>query len=117
MEADGSLPPPAASSPKEDLVHLAGRDDLVLTYHSVTNRKLHGFDSGGRSDYGMMPFAYSGWAATMRYDFNQDRGEYVTQIRIDPNCKQMLIVRGGGGGFGHNLANCSNGLVISPEGS
>lgn len=62
----------------------------------------------------MMPFAYSGWAATMRYDFNQDRGEYVTQIRIDPNCKQMLIVRGVvEAGFGHNLANCSNGLVIS----
>lgn len=112
VEADGSFPA-CGFIPKEDLVHLAGRDDLVLTYHSVTNRKLHGFDSE-ESDYGMMPFAYSGWAATMRYDFNQDRGEYVTQIRIDPNCKQMLIVRGVvEAGFGHNLANCSNGLVIS----
>lgn len=98
---------------KEALADVADRDDLVLTYHSVTNRKLHGFTSE-TSDYGMMPFAYSGWAATMRYDFNQDRGQYVTQIRIDPNCRKMLIVRGVvEAGFGHDLANCSNGLIIS----
>lgn len=112
VEADGTFPA-CGFIPKEDLAGLQGRDDLVLTYHSVPNRKLHGFDAAA-SDYGMMPFAYSGWAATLRYDFNQDRGQYVTQIRIDPNCRKMLIVRGVvEAGFGHNLANCSNGLVIS----
>lgn len=98
---------------KEDLASVAGRDDLLLTYHSVPNRKLHGFDSDA-SEYGIQPFAYSGWAATLRYDFTQDKGQYVTQCRIDPNCKKMMITRGVvETGFGYDKANCTLGLIFS----
>ena len=98
---------------KEDLASVAGRDDLLLTYHSVPNRKLHGFDSEA-SEYGIQPFAYSGWAATLRYDFTQDKGQYVTQCRIDPNCKKMMITRGVvETGFGYDKANCTLGLIFS----
>lgn len=98
---------------REDLAPVRGLDNLMATYHSVPNRKLHGFDSED-SPYGIQPFAYSGWAATMRYDFTRDKGETITQIRIDPNCKKMMIARGVvQAGFGYDKQNCTEGLFFT----
>ncbi len=100
---------------KETFSKVASLDNLMATYHAVPNRKMHGFDSE-ESSYGLQPFAYSGWAATLRYDFDQDKGEKITQIRIDPNCKKMMITRGTvAGGFGYDQANCTEGLFFTVE--
>ena len=98
---------------KDDLAPMRGIPNLMATYHAVPNRKMHGYDSD-RSPIALRSFAYSGWAATMRYDFTQDRGEYITQARIDPNCKKMLITRGViAGGFGYDKQNCTEGLFFT----
>lgn len=100
---------------REDLAPVVGMDNLMLTYHSVPNRKMHGLDSED-SQYGIQPFAYSGWAATLRYDFTQDKGQPVTQIRIDPNCRRMMIARGTvQAGFGYDKANCTEGLIFTVQ--
>ena len=98
---------------KEDLAPVRGLGNLMATYHAVPNRKMHGFNSEN-SDIALRSFAYSGWAATMRYDFDQDKGEFITQVRIDPNCRKMLITRGVvQGGFGYDKQNCTEGLFFT----
>ena len=98
---------------EEEIDSVRNVPELMLTYHSVPNRKLHGFDSEN-SEYGLESFAYSGWSATLRYDFTQDAGEPITQIRIDPNCRKMMIARGTVvRGFGFDKKNCSEGLFFS----
>ena len=89
--------------------------NLYYTFHSTPNRKLKGFDVPAAS-YGIQPFAYSGWGATIRYDFAKDAGQVITMARISPDCKKLFIGKGtivGGGGY--NAQNCSLSVIFTVE--
>ena len=87
------------------LAKLENVDNLVLTFHSVPNRRWTSYDAPVRP-YAIGPFTHSGWGATIRYDFAADEGQVVTMCRVDPTCKKILIAKGtivGGLGFGQLL--------------
>jgi hypothetical protein len=92
-------------------------ENLVLTWHSVPNRKLTGY-SAKNAPYAIRSFTHSGWGATVRYDFNQDKGQTVTMCRIDPTCKILFVARGTiVGGTGYNDVNCSEGVFFQVKNS
>lgn len=96
---------------------LEGMDNLVLTWHSVPNRKLKGFDTPS-APYSVRSFAYSGWGATIRYDFNPDKGQKITMCRIDPTCNKLFIARGTVVcGIGYEKQNCTAGVIFQVEDS
>ena len=67
-------------------------------------------------EYGIQPFAYSGWGATLRYDFAKDAGQVITMARISPDCSHMMIAKGtivGGGGV--DSQNCSLSVIFTVD--
>ena len=90
------------------------KGNVFYTFHSVPNRKLHGFDSK-KSSYGIRPFAaVQRFGTTIRYDFNQDKGQVITMCRIDPTCTKLTVARGTiVGGVGYESENCSEGVFFS----
>ncbi|MBQ3273818.1 MAG: fucose isomerase [Christensenellaceae bacterium] len=87
--------------------------NLVISEHSVPNRKMHGFDKEiGR--YALNHFAVDqGFGAVMRYDFNMDKGTPLTLARFSPDIKKMFIARGevvAGGGYRDN--NCATAVIF-----
>ncbi len=97
---------------KEVEKKLQNMENLVLTWHSVPNRKLKGFDKPNGS-YAIRSFAYSGWGATIRYNFNQDKGQPITMCRIDPTCGKLFIARGTVVcGIGYDKQNCTEGVIF-----
>ena len=96
---------------------LKDMDNLVLTWHSVPNRKLKGYDTR-TAPYSIRSFAYSGWGATIRYDFDQDEGQTVTMCRIDPTCSKLFVARGTiVCGIGYDKQNCTAGVFFQVEDS
>lgn len=103
---------PVEHSQKTMLKQLEGLDNLVMTWHSVPNRKMKGFDSDP-APYSIRSFAHSGWGATIRYDFKRDKGQTVTMCRFDPTCSRLFISRGIViGGIGYSNVNCSEGIIF-----
>ncbi len=93
--------------PEESLKNIKEEPNLYFTWHSTPNRRLKGFDKP-ESPYGIQPFAYSGFGATLRHDFNKDCGQPVTMMRFAPDCRKMFVAKGvikGGGGFSQQ--NCT----------
>ena len=69
-----------------------------------------------QEEYGIQPFAYSGWGATLRYDFAKDAGQVITMARISPDCSHMMIAKGtivGGGGV--DSQNCSLSVIFTVD--
>ena len=96
----------------EALDKIKDHSNLMTIFHSVGNRKMHGFDKPN-SEYGIEPFAYSGWGATMRYDFSQDVGQEITMCRFSPDCKKLFIAKGVvEGGARYLDKNCSLTMVF-----
>jgi L-fucose isomerase-like protein len=94
---------------KEELKDM---DNLVMTWHSVPNLKLKGFESPALP-YAIRPFAHSGWGATLRYDFSGDKGQAVTMCRIDPTCSKLFVAKGKiVAGIGYDKANCTLGVLF-----
>lgn len=94
------------------LAKLENVDNLVLTFHSVPNRRWTSYDAPVRP-YAIGPFTHSGWGATIRYDFAADEGQVVTMCRVDPTCKKILIAKGTiVGGLGYGSVNCSEGVFF-----
>lgn len=94
---------------------LDGMPNMIMTGHSVPNRRMKGFDAE-LAPYALRSFAYSGFGATMRLDFDQDAGQVVTMCRFDPNCEKLLISKGVlKGGFGYKMQNCTLGALIQVE--
>ena len=87
---------------------------IGYTFHSVPNRKLHGFDSEA-SAYGLRNFAaVQQFGATIRYDFKQDIDQTITMCRIDPTCTKLMVARGTVvTGIGFDDVNCSEGVFFS----
>lgn len=92
---------------EESLKDIKEEPNLYFTWHSTPNRRLKGFSKPEES-YGIQPFAYSGFGATLRYDFGKDYGQPITMMRFAPDCKKMFVAKGiikGGGGFSQQ--NCT----------
>lgn len=96
---------------------MKGIPNLIMTGHSVPNRKMQGFDTEP-VDYSIRNFAYSGFGATLRTDFNDDKGQVVTMCRFSADCNKLLVSKGTVyGGFGYELSNCTLGSILQVEDS
>lgn len=107
--------PDFASATEEELAVFRDVPNLFITLHSVANRKLKGYDQP-EEEYSLRSFAFSGWGATMRYDFTKDMEQPVTVIRIDPALDKLLVIRGRlKGQLGYKRQNCSTAAVYQVE--
>ena len=88
------------------------RDNLYFTTHSTPCRALHSFDE--LDEYTLRHFALdAGFGAIQRHDFNKDKGQVVTMIRISSDCTQMFIGKGEiVAGFGFDSDNCNGGFLF-----
>ena len=107
--------PDFTSVTQEELDVFKDIPNLFVTLHSVANRKLKGYDAP-EENYSIRSFAFSGWGATMRYDFTKDMNQPVTVVRIDPTLEKLLVVRGKiKGQLGYKRQNCSTAVVYQVE--
>ena len=67
--------------------------NLLSIHHSVASLKMLGID-GPATPYRIRSFTQSGFGATLRHDFNRERGEAVTLARFDPTATKLLVARG-----------------------
>lgn len=101
----------------QKMVDLGTEENVVLTFHSVPNRRWVGFDAPIRP-YAIREFAHSGWGATIRYDFANDAGETITMCRIDPTCEKLFVAKGTIlDSIGYNDTNCSMGVFFKVKDS
>ena len=101
----------------QKMVDLKELENVVLTFHSVPNRRWVGWDAPIRN-YEIREFAHSGWGATIRYDFAKDAGQVITMCRIDPTCEKLLIAKGTVvDGIGFEDTNCSEGVFFQVKDS
>lgn len=106
--------PDSVDKAMDDLSQL---ENVVLTFHSVPNRKWHGYEAENQP-YAIRSFAHSGFGATIRYDFNRDAGQVITMTRIDPTCKKLFVAKGiVVGGIGYGDQNCSEGVFFQVKDS
>ncbi len=89
------------------------RNNLVGTAHSVPNRKMDGYDKEP-SAYRISPFTASGWGATFRRNFYDDKGKTITMARFSPDGKSIFVARGKiQGAVGYNSSGCTTGVIFS----
>jgi len=78
------------------------REQNVLRIcHDVPGLQMKGFDQPPLP-YELRNFTVNGWGATVRYDFNRDKGQPVTLARFNPAGDKVLVAAGtivGGGNF------------------
>ena len=90
---DGYLPEIFGAFNDETISVLKDKTNLYSIFHSTPTRKFDGLDKPLK-EYAIDSFAYSGFGATVRYDFMQDEGQEITICRIDPAGKKMLAAKG-----------------------
>jgi L-fucose isomerase-like protein len=97
-----------------DVPELGETENVMLSFHAVPNRQMHGFGCG-KSSYTLRSFARGqGFGATIRYDFKKDKGQPVTLCRFDLNCSRIFVARGTiVGGVGFTDQNCSEGVFYT----
>lgn len=101
----------------QKMVDLRDLENVVLTFHSVPNRRWVGFDAPIRP-YNIREFARSGWGATIRYDFAKDAGQVITMCRIDPTVEKLFVAKGTiVDGIGFDDTNCSEGVFFQVKDS
>ena len=90
-----------------------GANNIAYTFHATPNRLLAGFGAE-KAPYALRPFAMGGrWGATIRYDFNRDKGQVVTMCRFDPLCEKVFVARGTiVAGIGYKDENCTEGAFF-----
>lgn len=114
------LPKALFFTPEEvdEKMDMLGTDgDVVLTFHSVANRRWTSYDEPLRP-YNIREFARSGFGATVRYDFAQDAGQVITMCRIDPTCEKLFVAKGEiVASMGYESTNCSNGVFFKVKDS
>ena len=94
---------------------IQGKENIVSTWHAVPTRKMKGID-GDVMPYNIQSFTHSGWGATIRYDYNRDKGEGITLLRFHPSGRKMLAVRGTiVAGAGLDKVGCDTGLYYQVE--
>lgn len=98
-------------------VELADAENVVLTFHSVPNRRWESFDEPYRP-YAIREFARSGFGATLRYEFAADAGQIITMCRIDPTCQKLFVAKGTIlNSMGYDQTNCSMGVFFQVKDS
>ncbi|WP_029912256.1 hypothetical protein [Pelobacter seleniigenes] len=104
----------ADQSQEQDIPELGEQENVMLTFHSVPNRKMKGFDSA-ESSYALRAFARDAeFGATIRYDFKKDIGQTITMCRFDPTCSKLFAAKGTiVGGVGYTDKNCSEGVFFT----
>lgn len=96
---------------------LADAENVVLTFHSVPNRRWESFDEPYRP-YAIREFARSGFGATLRYEFAADAGQTITMCRIDPTCEKLFVAKGTIlNSMGYDQTNCSMGVFFQVKDS
>lgn len=96
---------------------LADKENVVLTFHSVPNRRWESFDEPYRP-YAIREFARSGFGATLRYEFAADAGQTITMCRIDPTCEKLFVAKGIIlNSMGYDQTNCSMGVFFQVKDS
>lgn len=96
--------------PHELPEHLKDEKNLIRIYHSVPTRYMHGRKLAP-SPYGIGSFTAGNWGATIRYDYNADKGKTVTLVRFNPQGTGILAGRGViREGFGYESIGCDNGF-------
>ena len=100
------------SDPKYSVPIDGDKNNLYLVSHSTPCRCLHGFDE--LDDFALRHFALdAGFGAIQRHDFDADKGQVITMIRISSDCREMFIGRGEiVAGFGYDSDNCNGGFVF-----
>jgi len=94
----------------ESVKEIEGRENIVSVWHAVPTRKMKGIDKE-MMPYRIQSFTHSGWGATIRYDFNRDKGETITLLRFHPTGKKMLAVKGEiVAGAGLDTIGCATGV-------
>ena len=94
------------------LPELGDNKNVYLTFHSVPNRKFKGFDKP-MLPYAIRSFAYTGFGATIRYDFAKDKGQVITMMRFDPTGNKIFVAKGTViNGIGYTDQNCSEGVFF-----
>ena len=116
---DGKPTPPMSPLTEEGLPTddwkvggLENEPNLMFTFHAVPNRKMRGIDKPA-ANYSIQPFAFSGWGATIRNDFREDKGTPITMCRISPNCDKLFVAKGTvmGGAF-KEIPNCKPMIIF-----
>ena len=106
---------PIRTVSEDDLKDIKTEPNLYFTFHSTPNRKLKGFNKPEES-YGIQPFSFSGFGATLRYDFKKDVGQTISMTRFSPDCKKMFVAKGTiKGGAGYNDENCTLSVIFQVE--
>jgi L-fucose isomerase-like protein len=87
--------------------------NILSICHDVPGLQMKGFDQPPLP-YELRNFTVGGWGATVRYDFNRDKGHPVTLARFNPAGDKALVAAGkivGGENYDH--IGCS--LVVDVE--
>ena len=101
----------------QKMEELGDKENVVLTFHSVPNRRWESFDEEYRP-YAIREFARSGFGATLRYDFAADAGQVITMCRIDPTCEKLFVAKGTIlNSMGYDQTNCSMGVFFQVKDS
>lgn len=100
------------SDPKYAVEIEGDKSNLYLVSHSTPTRCFHGFNAPDA--YALRHFALdAGFGAVERHDFDADKGQVITMIRISSDCKELFIGRGEiVAGFGYDSDNCGGGFVF-----
>ena len=88
------------------------KNGRIAIHHDVPGRKMKGFDQPDMP-YEVMHFTAAGWGATVRCDWNVDKGQPVTFGRFGSDGATLLIAHGEiESGYGLNTRACSHGVWI-----
>ncbi len=90
-------------------------DNIASIWHAVPTRKMKGIHEK-TLPYSIQAFTHSGWGATIRYDYNRDKGETITLLRFHPTGEKMMVVKGkivAGSGF--DKVGCDTGLFFQVD--
>lgn len=109
---DGKLPTIFGDFDDAHIDHLDDKTNLYSIFHATPTRKFDGFEQPLKK-YSVDSFAYSGFGATVRYDFMQDEGQEITVCRIDPTGTKMLAAKGTiVASAGYDGKSCGQGLFF-----
>ncbi len=93
------------------------RKNLMITYHSSINLRMPGYDAEPLK-YDIRNYTGSGWGATVRHDFRENKGQVLTMARISPDAKTLFVARGHVvAGTGENMGGCTQGVLFTVKDS
>ena len=88
-------------------------DNTLKIKHSNCGLKMNGFNEEN-TPYDIHSFAKSGFGATLRHDFNQNKGRTCTIARFDPSGMKVLVSRGEViSGTGREGYGCEQSVTLS----